>query len=139
MLFELEPLVGVGPLRLGMSNDETFDALSTIGKPLWMCMGGSWSVSRPDGLNLSAKFWDGVLDSIRFYHPLGSDQVRFLGIDVFARPYESVLEAVRRHTSLVELRAGWWEGAAVGLDLGFEDEVDDDVFEVVSISRPDPD
>ena len=43
-MFEIEPLRGVGPLRLGSTREEAYEALATLGRPMWMCLGGHYAV-----------------------------------------------------------------------------------------------
>lgn len=104
MLFELEPPHGVGPLRLGMTSEQSQAALSTLGRVSFSCLGGRYYVVRPGGLFICPRQQGGVVESICLEGPPAPDSddvVRYRGIDVFATPCHDVVRALRRHTEVI--------------------------------------
>ena len=142
MLFEIEPLRGVGPLRLGSTPDEAYEALGTLGlPPLWMCLGGHYSVVRDSGLGISPRTRTGELEAVYLEGPPESgsgDTVTYRRIDLFAAPYQQVVDALRKHTTVVEDDHAF---IAPELELMLTlswDDPDPDTFERVILSLPDP-
>lgn len=140
MLFEVEPLQGVGPLRLGMTPDETHAVLATLGNPLWMCLGGYWSIFRAGGLTIDTKFFNDTLDSISLDAPTenGPDQVRLRDIDLFTTPARSVINTLGSHTEIVQNREYWCEVPELELYLGSDGETIDKPFTRAMITLPNP-
>ena len=102
MHFDLDPPHGVGPLRLGMTLDETRAALITLGDLDGGEQTGLWA-TRPSGLGFNPGFGStGRLDSVEITRPHALDVVRYRDVDVFGLPALEVVERLRRHTHLAE-------------------------------------
>ena len=99
MEFVLDPRHGVGPLRLGMTVDETRSALATLG-PLTSTAYGELALRLPSGLGFSVGFGVGPtrdrVNAIELWRPTGRDVVRYRDIDVFGLPAREVVERLRR-------------------------------------------
>jgi hypothetical protein len=142
MIFELEPLQGVGPLRLGMPINEAVTVLHTLGTPYHSCLIPGPLVSRPDGttLRLTAYDYDDELDGIHIEarcEPGSPNQVRYRGIDLLALPAQRVLVELRRSMTLTESYPGAYEAADLGFYIKGSDDLSDP-FAAVTVDRPDP-
>jgi hypothetical protein len=141
MLFEIDPPHAVGPLRLGMTLAEAHEALATLGTPLWMCLGGRYSVFRDSGLCITPHTRDGLVESVWLEgppEPGTDDTVTYRGIDLFATPHRQVVDALRHHTTIVaEDHAFVAPDLELTLVLSYDDP-DLDAFERVVFALPEP-
>jgi hypothetical protein len=148
MEFVLEPPVGVGPLRLGMTADEARSALQPLGR-LAPESQGEFALTLPSGLRFSLGFGAAGptlnrVNAIELWRPCEHDVVRYRDVDVFGLPAREVVERVRRHADLQEFESGC-SFAALDLYLAFwrpfpaDDDPDEEqgyFFQSVSIAQP---
>jgi len=107
-----------------------------------MCLGGHYSVVGGSGLVISPRTRTGELEAVYLEGPPESgygDTVTYRGVDLFTAPYQQVVDALRRHTTVVED-----DHAFIAPDLELMlalswDDPDPDTFERVILSLPDPD
>jgi hypothetical protein len=138
----VEPGIGIGPVRLGMTHAEVRAAIG--GKEIK----GEGSRQRIPGLGLSLEYTDsdGV---VAFVEADGGSYAKYNAIQVFEAPAEEVVAAIvqaanlaevsfppRRHTYLFEtLRMVLWRGTVAEDDQDEEDE-DGRTFQTVSVYAP---
>jgi hypothetical protein len=134
--FDLDPPVGVGPVRLGMTRDEAREALASLGDPREFNRGAGsypgWMVQRASTVFVECGA-DGRVVSIELATPgfgqKNDDEVVFLGIDLFGLPAPEILAALEAQgVRLVESEGGssftapdrvlalWRDGGPVGAD-----------------------
>src|SRR5213593_980986 len=108
MRFDLDPPVGVGQLRLGMTREEARQALAKLGDPREFRRDNSppgWVVNRASAIFVYCDV-TGLVNAIEFATPgfgtNASDQVRYRGIDVFSTPATDVVAALRGLGELIE-------------------------------------
>lgn len=108
MEFSLDPPVGAGPLRLGMTPDEARTALQSIG-PLQSSTGSELAVHLDSGLGFSVGFGAAVarVNAIEVWRPEERDVVLYRDVDVFGLPALQVVERLRRHVELVANEDGF--------------------------------
>jgi hypothetical protein len=142
VLFELEPLRGVGPLRLGMSIEDARAALAALGRVTRSCLLPHPYVIRDGGLSLSLYEQGGLLDGVRLEGPLypdSPDQVRYRDIDVLCEPHQQVVDKLRRYTTLTAPHGSGFEAPELHMYVGCSWGVPEDAFDVAVLSVPDPD
>jgi hypothetical protein len=99
--FKLEPPLGVGPLRLGMTVEEARSALSALGDVSGSDQTGLW-VHRPGGLSINPGFGvTGRVNTVELHRPHALDVVRYHDVDVFGLPALEAVERLRRYTQVI--------------------------------------
>ncbi|MBO1336320.1 hypothetical protein [Streptomyces sp. VRA16 Mangrove soil] len=103
MDLHVEPPTGVGPLRLGMTREESAPALESLRAPGFHSprdRAGVW-LHRPDGLGISLEHLAGRLAAVELWNPLGgADRVLYRGLDLFGTPAAAVRERLARTAAL---------------------------------------
>jgi hypothetical protein len=100
---DLNPPHGVGPVRLGMTVDETRAALATLGDLSGSLQRGLW-VHRRGGVGINPGFApSGRLNAVEIHRPQTQDLdvVRYHDVDVFGLPAQEVVERLQRHTKVI--------------------------------------
>jgi hypothetical protein len=143
----LDPPNGVGPLQLGMTQDEARVALETFG-PLAPTAYGELAVHLTSGLGISVGFGVGPtrdrVNAIEVWRPHEHDVVLYRDVDLFGLPAVEVVERLRRHIAVVpnEDDAGFtaralylalWRPFAADDD---PDETEGHFFQSVLVARP---
>jgi hypothetical protein len=102
MIFELDPPMAAGPLRIGGGGHETVEILKQFGTPLVLCrINGrrpAWGIDRPSGLFIGTFFdADDDVEAIEFGRPSGpDDSVTYDGLDVFTTPSTDLIAQLRQ-------------------------------------------
>lgn len=147
MEFILDPPIGVGDLKLGMSREEMGIALQQFGTPKPFARGGGalgWTVQRPATIFTYCDD-DGRTDAIEFGSPRrsGTDSVLYRDIDLFELPVKDVLSRLEAAGIAVTEEENGYSFTALDLVLALwrnGEPTDEDgmpkYFEAALIARP---
>ncbi|MBF6126429.1 hypothetical protein [Nocardia brasiliensis] len=103
MDFELDPPLGVGPLRVGMVRTDAVAALQSLRDADDVSESDSTGqyIFRPSGLMMRIECSDNRLLAVELGRPeTDADTVHFQGVDVFGLPAREVVERLRQRVSI---------------------------------------